>query len=116
VANVTEVWISRPSLVSLLSGIPHHRHAGRTLATPSARRCGRDSSTPATSDRLWARTTGPSTMAARRSVLCRLSLMVVDHGPALSRLDGECLGVAVARLGHRPHGVEGRPEQDRAER
>ena len=35
----------------------------------------------------------------------RLSLTVVDHGPALSRLDGERLGVAIAGLGHRAHGA-----------
>jgi hypothetical protein len=33
----------------------------------------------------------------------RLTLGVVDHGPALSRLDGERLGVAVSRLGHAVH-------------
>ena len=32
-----------------------------------------------------------------------LSLAVVNHGPALSRLNGERLGVAVAGLWHRSH-------------
>jgi hypothetical protein len=32
-----------------------------------------------------------------------LPLTVVNHGPALSRYDGERLGVAVARLGHAVH-------------
>ena len=37
-----------------------------------------------------------------------LSLTVVDHGPALSRLDGERLGVAVAWLRHLLHRPNGR--------
>ena len=37
-----------------------------------------------------------------------LPLTVVNHGPALPRLDDEGLGVAVAGLGHAVHGIEGR--------
>ena len=36
--------------------------------------------------------------------MCRLALTVVDHRPALSRLDGERLGVALAGLGQLGHG------------
>jgi hypothetical protein len=36
-----------------------------------------------------------------------LSLTVVNHGPTLPRLDGEGLGVAVARLWHTVHGSNG---------
>ena len=34
-----------------------------------------------------------------------LSLTVMNHRPALSRLDGERLGIAVAGLGHPIHGA-----------
>jgi hypothetical protein len=45
-----------------------------------------------------------------------LSFGVVDHGPALSRLDGERVGVAVAGLGHAGHGDEGRPREHQPKR
>ena len=38
-----------------------------------------------------------------------LSLAIMDHGPALSRLDDERLGVAVAGAGHAVHVLDGTP-------
>jgi hypothetical protein len=84
------------------------RLAGRTPVVPSARLCGHDRPTPATTGRLWPEQAARS--AGRLPAVRALEVPVVDRPAAPARLSHET-GGDIAGAGHLAHGarVDPRP-------